>query len=97
MKKFFFLTIILLSGLSLAAQTEKPVTDTTQKTLFICPMHPEITGTAKDKCSKCGMSLVEAKKYVCPMHPEVTAMKKGKCSKCGMDLVEQKPAKNKKG
>jgi hypothetical protein len=29
---------------------------------FACPMHPEVTGKEGDKCSKCGMDLVAAKK-----------------------------------
>jgi FtsP/CotA-like multicopper oxidase with cupredoxin domain len=27
---------------------------------FVCPMHPEITSTAADRCPKCGMKLVPA-------------------------------------
>ena len=32
-----------------------------QNALYACPMHPEITGKAGDKCSKCGMALEPAK------------------------------------
>ena len=58
----------------------------------VCPMHPDITGLEGDKCSKCGMDLVETKKDTsaiasCPMHPEITGKEGDKCSKCGMDLV----------
>jgi hypothetical protein len=53
-------------------------------------MHPEITGTATDKCSKCKMALKPVKHYSCPMHADVTSNKKGKCTKCGMDLTETK-------
>lgn len=58
----------------------------------VCPMHPEITGLEGDKCSKCGMDLVETNKKIsavasCPMHPEITGKEGDKCSKCGMDLV----------
>ncbi len=28
---------------------------------FACPMHPEVTGKKGDKCSKCGMELMEVK------------------------------------
>lgn len=31
------------------------------KTVYACPMHPEIKGKKGDKCSKCGMSLAETK------------------------------------
>jgi FtsP/CotA-like multicopper oxidase with cupredoxin domain len=27
-------------------------------TVFVCPMHPEVTGSASDRCPKCGMKLV---------------------------------------
>lgn len=27
------------------------------KTLYACPMHPEVTGQSTGKCSKCGMAL----------------------------------------
>ena len=26
---------------------------------YACPMHPEVTGNAGDKCPKCGMNLVK--------------------------------------
>lgn len=98
MKKLVFLLIAAMVSVATLAQAGHHSTDTTKKAVYACPMHPEITGTAKDKCSKCGMALTEVKKYVCPMHPDVTANKKGKCSKCGMDLVEEKTTpKPKKG
>jgi len=28
------------------------------ETVFVCPMHPEVTGSATDRCPKCGMKLV---------------------------------------
>ena len=31
------------------------------ETVYACPMHPEIKGKKGDNCSKCGMSLTEAK------------------------------------
>ena len=34
-------------------------TDSTSNAqVFVCPMHPEVTGKEGDKCSKCGMALV---------------------------------------
>jgi len=62
---------------------------------YACPMHPDVTGKAGDKCSKCGMALEPVKAnmdaaYACPMHPEVTGKAGDKCSKCGMKL---EPAK----
>jgi mono/diheme cytochrome c family protein len=32
------------------------------KTLYICPMHPEVTANLPDKCSKCGMYLEKLEK-----------------------------------
>ncbi len=33
------------------------VQNTTDETLYSCPMHPEVIGKKGDKCSKCGMDL----------------------------------------
>src|SRR5439155_178949 len=45
--------------------------------LYVCPMHPEVTSSEPGTCPKCGMKLVPASaepaSYVCPMHPEVTS------------------------
>jgi len=64
------------------------------KTVYTCPMHPEVVQDKAGKCPKCGMNLTvkEANKdtYTCPMHPEVVQDKAGKCPKCGMDLVLKK-------
>ena len=62
---------------------------------YACPMHPDVTGKAGDKCSKCGMPLEPVKAdpnavYACPMHPDVTGKAGDKCSKCGMALEPQK-------
>ncbi len=93
MKKVFFLLMAIIATSTLFAQTDKTKVDTTQKAAYVCPMHPDITGTKTDKCSKCGMDLKLPKSYVCPMHADITATKKSKCSKCGMDLVEVKTKK----
>ena len=40
--------------------------------VYACPMHPEITGEASDRCAKCGMKLLAVaapSSYACPMHP----------------------------
>jgi hypothetical protein len=93
MKKVLFLAIALMASFTMFAQTSAPKTDTTAKAAYACPMHPEITGSKTDKCSKCGMALTPVKSFACPMHADVTSNKKGKCSKCGMDLVEVKTKK----
>jgi hypothetical protein len=66
--------------------------------VYVCPMHPNMTGKKVDKCSTCGMALIpkkaQAKKevaaatYICPMKCEGSASNKpGDCPKCGMKLV----------
>ena len=66
--------------------------------VYVCSMHPNMTGKKGDKCPTCGMALVpkkaEAKKevveaaYICPMKCEGSASNKpGDCPKCGMKLV----------
>lgn len=59
--------------------------------VYACPMHPEVTGEATDRCPKCGMKLLAVaapSSYVCPMHPEVTGDTADRCPKCGMKLVD---------
>ena len=63
-------------------------------TTYVCPMHPEVTGSEASECAKCGMTLVplatepsSSASYTCPMHAGVTASQPGKCPKCGMKLV----------
>jgi FtsP/CotA-like multicopper oxidase with cupredoxin domain len=58
--------------------------------VYACPMHPEITGEASDRCPKCGMTLLATaapSSYVCPMHPDVVSDEPGRCPKCGMALL----------
>jgi len=93
MKKAIMLFAAALISLATFAQTNQPKAETAQKAAYSCPMHPEITGTATDKCSKCKMALTPVKQYACPMHADVTATKKAKCNKCGMDLTEVKAKK----
>jgi FtsP/CotA-like multicopper oxidase with cupredoxin domain len=59
--------------------------------VYACPMHPEITGEASERCPKCGMKLLAVlapTSYACPMHPEVVSGTPDRCPKCGMKLVD---------
>jgi FtsP/CotA-like multicopper oxidase with cupredoxin domain len=59
--------------------------------VYACPMHPEITGEATDRCPKCGMKLLAVAaptSYACPMHPDVVSEAPDRCPKCGMKLVD---------
>ena len=107
MKKLLILLIVLTGTLATFAQSAKDTqtqskTDTTMKTVYTCPMHPEVISDKPGKCPKCGMTLIakkvkaDAAIYTCPMHPEVTSDKPGKCPKCGMDLVKKKSPMNDK-
>jgi FtsP/CotA-like multicopper oxidase with cupredoxin domain len=60
---------------------------------YVCPMHPEVTGTEPSACPICGMRLVAAAvSYVCPMHPDVIAAEPSTCPQCGMKLVPEEGA-----
>jgi FtsP/CotA-like multicopper oxidase with cupredoxin domain len=59
--------------------------------VYACPMHPEVTGEASDRCPKCGMKLLAfaaPSGYACPMHPDVVSETPDRCPKCGMKLVD---------
>jgi hypothetical protein len=95
MKKILFGIAIATFGI---ACTQKKIAATVPDqqfanvaaTNYSCPMHPEVTGKAGDKCPKCKMDLTQTEVYACPMHPEITGKAGDKCSKCKMDL---KPVK----
>lgn len=67
---------------------------TPNKSVYTCPMHPEIRQDEPGNCPKCGMALepivaaatTDQLEYTCPMHPEVISDKPGNCPKCGMAL-----------
>jgi len=63
------------------------------KSLWFCPMDPEVKSDKPGPCPKCGMALEPASpvaqrkvEYTCPMHPEVIREAPGACPICGMAL-----------
>ncbi|HEY6806693.1 MAG TPA: heavy metal translocating P-type ATPase [Pyrinomonadaceae bacterium] len=70
------------------------ITQTKDKSIFTCPMHPEINNAGPGPCPKCGMALeplnfvaaTQRTEYTCPMHPEIVRDGPGSCPICGMAL-----------
>ena len=62
------------------------------KSVWWCPMHPEMVHDQPGECPKCGGMKLEEKKvaiqveekvfYSCPMHPDVVLDQPGKCAIC---------------
>ncbi|HYL47579.1 MAG TPA: heavy metal translocating P-type ATPase [Candidatus Limnocylindrales bacterium] len=65
-----------------------------EKTIYTCPMDPEVRQDHAGACPKCGMALEPAvppapatrTEYTCPMHPEIIRDAPGSCPICGMAL-----------
>ncbi len=63
-------------------------------TVYVCPMHADVSSKVPGKCPKCSMTLIAAgagedqQFYACPMHADVMSTKAGKCPKCQMELVK---------
>ena len=66
------------------------------KTIYTCPMHPDVAQGHPGNCPECGMHLVpkeealteDMAEFTCPMHPEVIQDHPGNCPECGMTLVQ---------
>jgi P-type Cu+ transporter len=66
----------------------------TGKTIYTCPMHPEVRQNKPGSCPTCGMALEPLTvvapqtktEYTCPMHPEIVRDAPGSCPICGMAL-----------
>ena len=64
------------------------------RTVYVCPMCPEVRETEPVPCPSCGMALEPefaalppaGVEYTCPMHPEVVREQPGACPACGMAL-----------
>lgn len=61
------------AGYSSDLITQPQKKESSVKTVYTCPMHPEVVQDKAGKCAKCGMDLVAKKEikkdvYTCPMH-----------------------------
>lgn len=72
------------------SDTDAPASE---KTIYTCPMHPEIRQDKPGNCPTCGMALerdkpvaATATQWTCPMHPEILNDSPGSCPICGMAL-----------
>lgn len=65
-----------------------------RKTMYVCPMDPEVREAQPGACPKCGMALepdmppppATRTEYTCPMHPQIVREAPGACPICGMAL-----------
>jgi uncharacterized paraquat-inducible protein A len=103
MKQLIILLVLtVVSASAFAQKAKQPSSKTTTKssisTVYVCSMHPEVTGMEGGTCAKCGSQLVVnrtgskqgVKEYTCSMHPEVMSSKAGNCPKCNMALTRVK-------
>ena len=65
-----------------------------RRTVYVCPMDPEVRSETPGACPKCGMALEPELggparaivEWTCPMHPEIVRDAPGSCPICGMAL-----------
>jgi hypothetical protein len=87
-----FIAGLLVAGLVMSVSTPVAAQQDAQKgarkntvqqvaEVYVCPMHPEVTGSKAGKCSKCGMALEKKVQKSAQMKKE--GMKNGDKSKCG--------------
>jgi P-type Cu+ transporter len=65
-----------------------------RRSMYLCPMCPEVRRVGPGPCPKCGMALEPESpalpqtktEYTCPMHPEIVRGGPGSCPICGMAL-----------
>jgi hypothetical protein len=60
--RFAVAASLVFAGLMTVTSCDAPATESHEhesEHVYSCPMHPEITGKSGDKCSECGMDLIE--------------------------------------
>ena len=81
-------------GISHTTNESHVASPDTGRSIYTCPMHPEVRQDKPGSCPKCGMALEvvapqaagEKVEYTCPMHPQIVRDKPGNCPICGMTL-----------
>ncbi|HHT9107962.1 MAG TPA: efflux RND transporter periplasmic adaptor subunit [Candidatus Wunengus sp. YC63] len=92
MKRYIFLTLAICIVVGCQYGCTSKRSDTSEKVIYYCPMHPNYTSNKPGDCPICSMKYVpkettEKATYYCPMHPTYTSDKSGDCPICSMKYV----------
>ena len=98
--KIMLMAAITLFSVTVFAQdstSHKIKKEKSRKTVYSCPIHPNMVMNKPGQCPICGaqmgLSLKEQMKmetvgrYTCPQHPDIISDKPGKCAKCHSTLA----------
>src|SRR5688572_31776077 len=83
--------LVLLAGVTAAAQRGVAPTQSMPALSMTCPMHPDIVESRAGSCPLCKMSLVPvrlASAWMCPLHSAVMRDQAGSCPLCRRSLVQ---------
>jgi len=87
MMKVAILVVALLTPAF--ATSQQGETEKTQKLVWTCPVHREVTETERGQCELCERQLVQTLvrlAWSCPIHPVVVESESGQCPICQRDL-----------